>query len=161
MASPIAIVDSCVYIELFRHGHFRERLEELPRLVRHSAVVLSELRRGATERRELRWIDELEANARVFSPGVREWRRSGEILAALRRARTYDSQGLRDLHFDALIALTARAVGAVVITCNGDDFADIRRYEDFDLEVWPAPARSPVPPPPSGARRKGARPRSS
>ncbi len=149
MPSATAIVDSSVYIELLRYGHFRERLERLPWLVRHSAVVLSELRRGATQRRELRWIDQLEASARVFVPGVREWRRSGEILAALRRAKSYDARRLRDLHFDALIALTARAVGATVITCNGDDFEDVRRYEAFHLEVWAAPA--------PGARRRPSR----
>jgi predicted nucleic acid-binding protein len=131
-----AILDSSVYIELFRHGRFRERLERLPYLVRNSSVVLAELRRGTTQKKEMRWLDELEANARVYAPGVREWRRTGEILAKLRARRGYDARRLRDLHFDALIALTARAIGAVLITCNGDDFHQIRAYEKFDLEVW-------------------------
>ncbi len=74
---------------------------------------------------------------RIDASGLHvEWRRSREILAALRRARGYEGRKLRDLHFDALIALTARAVGAAVVTCNGDDFLDIRRYEPFELEVW-------------------------
>lgn len=131
-----ALLDTSVFIELFRYGRFREELERTPYLVRHCAVVLSELRRGASTRKEKRWIDELEEGARVYSPGVREWRRSGEILTSLRERHGYDARRLRDLHFDALIGLTARAVGAVVITCNGEDFRLIRRYEDFDLEVW-------------------------
>jgi predicted nucleic acid-binding protein len=131
-----------VYIELFRYGHFRERLGRLPYLLRNCAVVLSELRRGAVGRREGRWIDELESNARVFSPGVREWRRSGEILAALREKKGYEARKLRDLHFDTLTALTARATGATVITCDGDDFAEIRRFETFELEVWRPPDRA-------------------
>lgn len=134
--SRLAIVDSCVYIELFRHGRFRERLEQMPYLVRHCAVVLSELRRGASGKKEARMIDELEGSSRVYSPGIREWNRSGEILAKLRERHGFDPRKLRDLHFDALIALTARAIGAVVITCNGDDFRMIRQHEAFDIEVW-------------------------
>jgi predicted nucleic acid-binding protein len=123
-------------VELLRYGHFREELTHLPYLVRNSAVVLAELRRGASERRERTWIDELESNHRVFFPGLLEWRRSGELLAKLRTRKGYDSRKLRDLHFDTLIALTARAIGASVITCDGDDFGEIRRLSPFDLVVW-------------------------
>lgn len=134
--SRIALVDTSVYIELVRHGRFQNELIALPNLVRNSAVVLSELRRGATLPRERRWIDELEAQHQVFFPGTWEWRRSGEVLERLRRKRGYDAKKLRDLHFDALIALTARAIGAMVVTCNGDDFEAIRREERFELVVW-------------------------
>jgi predicted nucleic acid-binding protein len=131
-----AIVDTSVYVELVRHGRFRDDLIALPNLIRNSAVVLSELRRGAALPRERRWIDELEAQHQVFFPGIREWRRSGEMLERLRKKRGYDANKLRNLHFDALIALTARAIGALVITCNGDDFEALRAEEPFDLLVW-------------------------
>jgi predicted nucleic acid-binding protein len=101
--------------------------------------VLSELRRGATQPRERRFIDELESNHPVFAPGLWEWRRAGELLERMRRAHGYDAQKLRDLHFDALIALTARAVGATAITANGRDFEAIRKYERFELIVWNPP----------------------
>jgi predicted nucleic acid-binding protein len=133
---PVAFIDTSVYVELVRHGHFKEELLALPNLIRNSAVVLSELRRGATLPRERRWIDELEAQHQVFFPSIWEWRRSGELLERLRRKRGYDARKLRELHFDALIALTARAVGALVITCNGDDFEELRQEEPFDLLVW-------------------------
>jgi predicted nucleic acid-binding protein len=133
---PVAIVDTSVYVELIRYGRFKDQLLALPNLIRNSAVVLSELRRGATLPRERRWIDELEAQHQVFFPGSWEWRRSGELLERLRRKRGYDARKLRELHFDALIALTARTVGALVITCNGDDFEELRREEPFDLLVW-------------------------
>jgi predicted nucleic acid-binding protein len=108
----------------------------MPYLVRHSAVVLSELRRGAAGRKEARFIDDLEESSRVYFPGVREWKRTGEILAKLRERHGFDPRRIRDLHFDALIALTARVIGAVLITCNGDDFHLVRKYEAFELEVW-------------------------
>jgi predicted nucleic acid-binding protein len=134
--SRIALVDTSVYVELVRHGRFQDELIALPNLIRNSAVVLSELRRGATLPRERRWIDELEAQHEVFFPGTWEWRRSGEVLERLRKKRGYDAKKLRDLHFDALIALTARAVGALVITCNGEDFEALRTEEPFELLVW-------------------------
>jgi predicted nucleic acid-binding protein len=43
---------------------------------------------------------------------------------------------VRDLHFDVLIALTARAYGARLITSNRTDFELIRDYREFKLEVW-------------------------
>ena len=62
-------------------------------------------------------------------------------MERLRRTRGYDAKKLRDLHFDALIALTARAVGATLITCNGDDFETLRKEEAFELVVWSARAK--------------------
>jgi predicted nucleic acid-binding protein len=43
---------------------------------------------------------------------------------------------LRDLHFDVLIALSARSHGARLIFSNRRDFEMIRVYMDFVLEVW-------------------------
>jgi predicted nucleic acid-binding protein len=40
------------------------------------------------------------------------------------------------MHFDVLIALTARAHGARLITTNRFDFELIRAYRDFNLETW-------------------------
>jgi predicted nucleic acid-binding protein len=134
--SRVAILDTSIYVELVRHGRFRDELLELPYLVRNSAVVLSELRRGATLPRERRWLDQLERQHQVLFPGIWEWHRSGTILERLRKKRGYEAKKLRDLHFDALIALTARAVGAVVITCNGEDFEALRSEERFELMVW-------------------------
>jgi predicted nucleic acid-binding protein len=48
----------------------------------------------------------------------------------------FEPHKLRDLHFDMLIALTARANGARLITSNRADFELIRNYRDFKLEVW-------------------------
>ena len=48
----------------------------------------------------------------------------------------YFGKDARDLHFDVLIALTARSCGACLITSNRADFELIRGYRDFELEVW-------------------------
>lgn len=81
-------------------------------------------------------IDQPESNHPVFSPGQSEWRRSGEILERLRASRGFEARKLRDVHFDALIALTAHAAGATVVTCNRSDFEALREHVRFDLLVW-------------------------
>jgi len=43
---------------------------------------------------------------------------------------------LRDLHFDVLIALSARNHGATVVTSDKADFELIRHYKAFQLEIW-------------------------
>ena len=48
----------------------------------------------------------------------------------------FEPAKLRDLHFDVLIALTARSYGAKLITSNRTDFELIRKYKKFELEVW-------------------------
>ena len=50
--------------------------------------------------------------------------------------RGFEPDKLRDLHFDVLIALTARSHGARLITSNRADFELIRKYHDYRLEVW-------------------------
>jgi predicted nucleic acid-binding protein len=54
----------------------------------------------------------------------------------MRERHGFEPPKLRDLHFDVLIALTARAHGARLITSNRADFELIRKYRDFALEVW-------------------------
>lgn len=64
------------------------------------------------------------------------WLESGHILAKIKSDKGFESHKLRDLHFDVLIALTARAHGARLITSNRADFELIREYRGFELEVW-------------------------
>ena len=49
---------------------------------------------------------------------------------------SYTADKLRDLHFDVLIALTARSHGARLISANRADFEMIREYRVFNLEAW-------------------------
>lgn len=59
-----------------------------------------------------------------------------EILAKVQVDRGFEPHKLRELHFDVLIALTARSHGAKVITSNRAGFELIREYREFELEVW-------------------------
>jgi hypothetical protein len=64
---PWAIIDSSVYIGHWERGDHQRALDDVRRafIVRHSAVVLSELRRGARTREAGRLVEALFRLARV------------------------------------------------------------------------------------------------
>jgi predicted nucleic acid-binding protein len=99
-------------------------------------VVLAELWRGASARADreiVRWMQE---NLRTLTPTESHWIESGQVLARMQKDHGFEPKKLRELHFDVLIALTARAHGTLLVTSNGADFELIREYRDFPLEVW-------------------------
>jgi hypothetical protein len=59
-------------------------------------------------------------------------------LAKFHGDRGFEPRKLRDLHFDVLIALTARGCGARLITSNRADFELIREYRDFERRLGKA-----------------------
>jgi len=94
------------------------------------------LLRGATRPAERSFLKHLEKNHPLLTPTERNWIESGSILERIRADECYSPEKLRDLHFDVLIALTARNHGARLITSNRVDFELIKRYRSFSLEVW-------------------------
>jgi predicted nucleic acid-binding protein len=73
---------------------------------------------------------------RIITPTEAHWIHAGDVLSVMRRRQPYDVNKLRELAFDVLIALTARSIGATVITCNAEDFQAIRRHLSFSLICW-------------------------
>jgi predicted nucleic acid-binding protein len=81
----------------------------------------------------------LEKNHPVWVPTKQNWLDSGELLGRMREDRGFTPEKLRDLHFDVLIALTARFHGARLITSNRVDFELIVSYKaarTLRLEIW-------------------------
>jgi predicted nucleic acid-binding protein len=134
--SEFIIFDTSVLIDDQRTARHSRRMADLDRLVRLSSVVLSELWRGATQTTERQFLSALERNHRILTPTEKNWLESGRILAKIQADHGFEPRKLRDLHFDVLIALTARTYGACLITSNRTDFELIRGYRDFRLEVW-------------------------
>jgi predicted nucleic acid-binding protein len=132
----MVIFDSSVLIDQFRTDCYTQRIDSLDDLVRNSAVVLAELWRGATTRTEQVVLKTLERRYPTLTPSEVSWLESGEILSKVQRDHGFEGRKLRDLHFDVLIALTARSSGARLITSNRADFELIRTYRDFKLEIW-------------------------
>jgi predicted nucleic acid-binding protein len=83
-----------------------------------------------------RFVDGLAKNLHVIAPNEREWAESGNIVSRLATSSGYDVHKTREIHFDVLIALTARRIGATVITSNAADFTAIRECTNFKLVCW-------------------------
>ena len=99
-------------------------------------MVLSELWQGTTRPAERRFLKALERNHPIFTPTEKNWLESGQILGRIYADTGFSADKLWDLHFDVLIALTARTHGALLITSDRTDFELIQGYRDFHLKVW-------------------------
>jgi len=132
----LAVLDTSVYIEIFRTGRFTLDLLRSPWIIRCSSVVLHELRRGARTNLELRFVNELARKIGIITPAERHWLESADILSIIRRKKGYGQNKLREPAFDALIALSVRDIGATLITCNRKDFEEIRRHKQFKVVFW-------------------------
>jgi predicted nucleic acid-binding protein len=136
MAANFVIFDTSVLIDHLRTGRYQQRLDSLTGLVRNSSVVLAELWRGAGKPQEHRFIEALARNHPILTPTEKNWLESGQILRKIFVRKGFSPDKLRDLHFDVLIALTARSYGARLVTSNRADFELINSYRRFQLEIW-------------------------
>jgi predicted nucleic acid-binding protein len=136
MGNRVIIFDTSVFIDHLRTNKYAGNILFISGLIRNSAVVLSELTRGATKAAELAFIKALTKNHPILTPSEKNWLEAGDVLCKLYRENGFGPEKLRDLHFDVLIALTARNYGATVITSNRADFELIQSYRDFGLEIW-------------------------
>jgi predicted nucleic acid-binding protein len=120
-----AVVDTSVYIGHWERGLYAETIEQVRKafVVRHSAVVLSELRRGARTREAERTVKRLHRLAHeVWEPAAGDRWAAGRIIRTVGDAHDWDRSKRRDFQNDALIALTARRHRATVVTANREDF---------------------------------------
>jgi predicted nucleic acid-binding protein len=120
-----------VYIDHWERGLYQDTLENLRRayIIRHSAVVLSALRRGARGREAELLVASLFELATVrWDPSVADWWEAGTLIRNIGDKQDWDINKRRDFQNDALIALTARRHGATVVTANSSDF-DLLRSE--------------------------------
>jgi len=132
MAVPVAgkvLLDTNVFIGYLRAGLHAEwvfgRVSNTVRFL--SAIVLMELRLGADTPRRKRAVDGIQRafpSGRVIAPTppVFEW--AGRLFRALHGDGSGFHDRLGPLN-DLLIALTARQIGATVVTNNLDEFRRI------------------------------------
>lgn len=76
---------------------------------------------------ERRFVADLSRRCQILTPIPQHWLDVADILNRMRSREHYEGTKLRNLSFDVLIALSARSIGATVITCNASDFHVIRR----------------------------------
>jgi len=135
------VFDSGIYISAIRGGlsssAFRVLQETLPRTYL-SSVVTAELRAGCTTETARRAVHQFtlrtEKVRRVVTPSHGAWERAGDLLARIRSTEPTLRSRLKTLWNDSLICLSARSIGATVVTYDTTDFALIRRYLSFELQ---------------------------
>jgi len=135
----LAILDTNIYIGHWEKGLYQKFLETLRRayIIRHSAVVLSELRRGARTQDAERLVMMLYRLARIcWEPTTSDWWEAGRLIQKIGDAEGWDRNKRRDSQNDALIALTARRDGATVVTADLSDFNLLAR--ELRIPVLPA-----------------------
>jgi predicted nucleic acid-binding protein len=133
-----AILDTSVYIGHWERGLYQDALEFVRRrfIIRHSAVVLSELRRGARTREAERRVNQLFTRAHVcWTPTLADWWDTGRLVRLVGDAASWDVAKRREFQNDVLIALSARRHGATVVTANRADFERLSRR--LHVQVWP------------------------
>jgi len=135
-AANLAILDTSVYIDNLRSERFKNDILALPYVIRLSAVVLAELSRGARSREMKKFVEDIRSNLLAVTPTENEWAVSGQLVNRIATARRFDIHKTREIHLDVLIALSARRIGAAVITCNRVDFTAIREFINFKLICW-------------------------
>lgn len=134
---PWAILDSNVYISHWERGLPDTALAALAKgfIVRHSAVVMSELRRGARTVEARRLVAALFRLATTqWAPTATDWWDAGRVIQKIGDAQTWDTRRRRNFQNDVLIGLTARRYGATVVTTNRADFELIA--EEVGISVF-------------------------
>jgi len=100
---------------------------------------MMELSAGASaelDRKRLRGImASFAKTGRILLPSVVVYEEAGNVLRRLQASRGYNLTGANSLVNDVLIALSARSIGATVITQNERDFVSIQGIQSFKLEV--------------------------
>ena len=136
MMSNFVVFDPSIFVDHLRTGRHQQRIAATTGLVRNSAVVLAELSRAANKPAERQFVERLTRNHPTLTPTENNWLESGRLLSKIHVDKSFGPEKLRDLHFDLLIALTARSVGARLVTSNRVDFELITSYHKLQLEIW-------------------------
>lgn len=133
------VLDTSLYIDWINRGERQELFTTHLHQRYLSAVVWMELRAGATTPKAIRGVERLAAVygqlGRIVAPPAQVWGLAGGVVDRLRR-RGFEARRA-SLVNDVLVALTARSLGAAVLTADAD-FQAIQRIERFALEIMPA-----------------------
>ena len=143
MTTPL-LFDTSIYVSILRNAafaaEFRPRyLRDIP-LTYFSSVVVQELLAGARTPRRRRQVAALyapfECVRRIITPSHLVWKEVGRVIAVvLEKTPQLRRKLASGLLNDILIALSARSMGARVVTGNSQDFRLIQQFRVFALEI--------------------------
>jgi predicted nucleic acid-binding protein len=145
------VVDTDLYVDFIRTGAHHALLQELythetPGIY-FSSVVIEELLAGALQPAGRIRIEELyrpfERVDRILTPSHSDWKAAGGFLAWVRINHTSLRSKIPFLTNDALIAFSARSLGASLYTSNRADFELIARWRPFSIRFIDRELNSP------------------
>ena len=132
------VIDTSLYIDWLNRELYEEVLFQRDAVKYLSAVVLMELRAGAFNTGDRRVLARLQAfferAGRLLVPTQKVFSDSGDALRGL-QARGYDVRAGHSIASDVLIALSARSIGATVVTRNERDYRAIQAVSPFRLMI--------------------------
>jgi len=133
------LIDTNVYIDWLNAGRHEHILFQ-PEAVKYlSAVVLMELRAGAFTPADRRILERLETAfrkaGRLLAPSLAVFADAGDTLRRLQVDRGFGIGARHSITNDVLIALSARSIGATVVTQNERDYRAIQAVTPFRLAI--------------------------
>lgn len=133
------VMDTGIYSDFLNAGRHEEVLFERQVVKYMSAVVLMELRAGAFSARDQKLLKRLERSfdraGRMLVPTAKVFVDAGDVLRRLQRDHRYNLKNSPSITNDVIIALSARSIGAAVVTQNAKDFVAIRTLRSFRLRI--------------------------
>jgi hypothetical protein len=133
------IIDTNVYIDWINDGLYEAVIFQREAVKHLSAIVMMELAAGAFSLRDRRIVRDVASAfarvGRILAPTISMYQEAGEVLRQLQESLDYTLASAHGLANDVLIALSARSIGALVITQNERDFSAIQRIRPFKLAI--------------------------
>lgn len=131
------VIDTNIYIDWINEGQHEGVIFQRETVKHLSAVVVMELTAGAFSVRDRRLVREVASSfakvGRILIPNASTYEEAGAVLHRLQASKGYSMAGAYGLVNDVLIALSARSIGAAVITQNEKDFVAIQAIRPFNL----------------------------
>jgi predicted nucleic acid-binding protein len=140
------LFDTNIYLRvLHSEAYARRHQDQFARFAPRTylcSVVAAELYAGAHTVQNIRIVDRLLAPYvrvnRVIFPNHTDWVAMGKVTASILQTSPGYRSKLPALQNDILIALSARRIGATVVSENEDDFRLIQQFVSVLLFVLPA-----------------------
>ena len=133
------VIDTNLYIDWINAGRYEDVLFRQDSIKHLSAVVLMELRTGAFTEHDRRLLERIETAfdkaGRILVPTRRVFAEAGDVLRRLQVTRGFRRESPVSMANDVLIALSARSIGATVVTQNERHFRAIQSVRDFEVLV--------------------------
>ena len=133
------IIDTNIWIDWINRGAYEDLLLNKDLVKYLSSIVLMELYAGTDKPRDKKQVDQLvlafQRTHRIISPSIENYREAGQVMARLKHRHGTQIKKMIGLSHDILIALTARTIGAMVVTANRQDFETLQGLCPFHLQV--------------------------